>query len=338
VPFNQDDQRERAMVGALNLRTRPDRARHEEDAYLDVEVDGQLHRLLFECKSAPEEGDFGTGRDTGLRKLIQWAGYHFVFGWFLARDNIPIRMWYGSPRLMRGWVEYEKEYLQADLALLDIVPSKVDDEVVTALFGDKEVLSYEEMNKVMKAQWDAVGSKPDLYTVNADVRRGRRRADHLYSREAALKALRDRTAYLLKRGGTVNNRKIAHGYVLKNCIELNDAAWARSLERAVASEVEKEPPNNLVSSLSPGRDEISAMSDGGRWPRFGLLPQRPIHAPIPEQHSTRVNSVRHLSGGLVSRCDQVSAATSRCCCGAQGRGRGIDARSSHRPSRPSEPG
>jgi hypothetical protein len=125
--------------------------------------------------------------------------------------------------------------------------SKVDDEVVTALFGDKEVVTYEELHKVMKAQWDAVGPTPDLYTVNADVRRGRRRADHLYSREAMLKALRDRTAYLLKRGGTVNNRKISHGYVLENCIELNSAAWAKSLENAVAAEIEREPPNNLVS-------------------------------------------------------------------------------------------
>jgi hypothetical protein len=98
MPFNQDDQRERAMVAALNLQTRPDRARHEEDAYWDASVAGQKHRLLFECKSAPENGDFGMGRDTGLPKLEQWATFHFVFGWFVARDNVPIRMWHGSPR------------------------------------------------------------------------------------------------------------------------------------------------------------------------------------------------------------------------------------------------
>jgi hypothetical protein len=240
MPFNQDDQRERSMVLALGLQSRPDRARHEEDAHLDVRVDGQTHRLLFECKSSPENQDFGTGRDTGLKKLEQWAGFHFVFGWFVARDNMPIRMWYGSPRMMRKWLDDEIAYIEPDILLSNLVPSKVDTEAVTVLFGDEEEISYSEMHKVMKDSWNAKAAigRPDLYTLNADLNRGRSRQDHVYSREAALKALRHRTAYLLDRGTTVNNRKIPHRYVIDNCIELSSAGWARSLESTVDAEMQ----------------------------------------------------------------------------------------------------
>lgn len=248
MPFNQDDQRERAMVAALNLQVRADRARHEEDAYLDVTVDGALHRLLFECKSSPEEQDFGTGRDTGLKKLQQWAGYHFVFGWFVARDNVPIRMWYGSPRMMRKWIDDEIAYVEPDILLSNLVPPKVDYEAVTVLFGDKEEISYVEMNKVMKDSWNAKRSedRPDLYALNADLNKGSRRKDYIYSRRAALQAVRDRTTYLLERGSTVNNRKIPYRYVLDNCRELTSTAWTISLRDAISIEARLEPPHNRI--------------------------------------------------------------------------------------------
>jgi hypothetical protein len=240
MPFNQDDQRERSMVLALGLQSRPDRARHEEDAHLDVLIDGQTRRLLFECKSSPENQDFGTGRDTGLRKLEQWGGYHFVFGWFVARDNMPIRMWYGSPRIMRKWLDDEIAYIEPDILLSNLIPSRVDSEAVRVLFGEQEQISYSEMHKVMKDSWNAKAAigRPDLYALNADLHRGRSRQDYLYSREAALKALRDRAAYLLDRGTTVNNRKIPCRYVIDCCTELSSAGWARSLGAAVDGEIQ----------------------------------------------------------------------------------------------------
>lgn len=225
---------------ALGLQSRPERARHEEDAYLDVLINGETRRLLFECKSSPGNQDFGTGRDTGLRKLDQWGSYHFVFGWFVARDNMPIRMWYGSPRMMRKWLDDEIAYIEPDILLSNLIPSKVDAEAVTVLFGDQEQISYSEMHKVMKDSWNAKAAigRPDLYTSNADLHRGRSRRDHLYSRDAALKAARDRAAYLLDRGTTVNNRKIPYRYVIDHCAELSSAGWARSLEAAVDAEIE----------------------------------------------------------------------------------------------------
>jgi hypothetical protein len=240
MPFNQDDLRERSMVLALGLQSRPDRARHEEDAHLDVVVNGESTRLLFECKSSPESQDFGTGRDTGIRKLDQWTSFHFVFGWFVSRDNLPIRMWYGSPRMMRKWLDDEIAYLEPDILLSNLIPSKVDAEAVTVLFGDKERISYSEMHKVMKDSWNAKASagRPDLYALNADINRGKARKDHLYSRDAALKAARDRAAYLLDRGSTVNNRKIPCRYVMEHCTELSSSGWARSLTTVVDAEIE----------------------------------------------------------------------------------------------------
>ena len=237
------------MVAALNLQQRPERARHEEDAFMDVAVGDGTHRLLFECKSAPEDSPFGTGRDTGLRKLGQWATFHFVFGWFLARDNVPIRMWYGSPRMMRSWLEAEKQYLEADLILLEIMPSKVDDDVVAALFGEGTEFTFDQINRVMKDQWaPRLGeARPDRYADYADIRRSRRRSENLYSRDTAFQAAKDRTAYLLKRGGTVNNRKIPNGYVIANCRELDSRHWVRSLELAVNEEISLEPPSNPVN-------------------------------------------------------------------------------------------
>ncbi|MEU6072272.1 hypothetical protein [Micromonospora sp. NPDC047074] len=235
MPFNQDDGRERAMVAALNLEQPPDRARHGYDAHLDLDSGGRLHRLLFECKSAPHNKDFGTGRDTGLRQLQRWADMHFVFGWFEPRDNQPQRLWYGSPGMMRAWNDREQAYLIPDLELLHYVPATIDSEAVTHILGDKDVYTYEELRVLLKAQWDAdqISGRPNLYLENADIRRGRRAADCLYSREVAEFAVRERVHYLLARGGTVNNRKITARYVKENCVEIVGPRWSANFYAAV---------------------------------------------------------------------------------------------------------
>jgi hypothetical protein len=242
MPFNQDDEREDAMINALNLLARPDRSRQDEDAYLDWSVNGSTRKLLFECKSAVVNEDFGTGRDTGLVKLEQWRDYHFVFGWFVAKGRVPIRIWYGSPRMMRGWIDSEIAYVKADLELATLIPSKVDQDAVTLLFGDKQEITYAEMRAVMKNRWNANKSKglPSRYELYADRHRGKENKDNLYSRDAGLKAARDRVAYLLERGVTVNNRKISKLYVAEYCAELSKTAWAKTLEAAISAEIEKE--------------------------------------------------------------------------------------------------
>lgn len=150
--------------------------------------------------------------------------------------------------MMRNWLDSEKEYLQADLTLSGLVPAKVDDQVVTALFGDGTEFTYDQMNKVMKDQWKAKAAegRSNRYIQYADIRRARRTSDNLYSRDVALKAVQERTEYLLNRGSTVNNRKIYHSYVAANCAELKNTAWVRSLEAAVNTEMELEPPPDIM--------------------------------------------------------------------------------------------
>jgi hypothetical protein len=245
MPFNQDDEREQAMVNALNLQQRPGRARHEEDGHLDWPLGDPAYRLLFECKSAPEGDDWGTGRDTGLSKLQEWSTFHFVLAVFESRGRTPIKMWYGSPRMMRDWINGEIAYIQADLVLARLIPTKVDDDAVNILFGDKEEISYQEMYAVMKNEWYAKKAKglPNRYDQYADLHRGKTSRDHVYSRQAGLQAAKDRITYLLNRGVTVNNRHISRRYVAEHCAELNPTAWFRSFEATVARELELEPPS-----------------------------------------------------------------------------------------------
>ena len=232
------------MVASLNLDQRPGRARHEEDGHAEVEVGGRSVRLLFECKSAPVGGDFGTGRDTGMRQLQRWETMHFAFGWFEPRDTRPTRLWYGSPAMMRPWNQGEQAYLGPDLALLDLVPEAVDQRVVAAVLDDKDVYTYQDMRRLLKDQWNAdrATGRPNRYQLNADVWRGRRSTEHLYSRTMAERAVRDRVRYLLARGGTVNNRKISAGYVLQNCHELKPPRFADELARAVQNALMVESP------------------------------------------------------------------------------------------------
>lgn len=245
VPFNQDDQRERAMVSALNLQQDPDRSRQAADAYLDVDISDSSTRIEFECKSAPESRDFGTGRDTGLRQLRRWAGMHFVFGWFEPRDNQPVRMWYGSPRMMRAWNLAEQAYLTADLVLVDHVPASVDATVFARLLGGKDEFSYEDMKGIVKNQWtaDTRAGRGNLYKARADIVSTGKTTDFRYSRAVAEQAVRDRVAYLLDRGSTVNNRKIPAKYVIENCVEIQPPRWAVTLANEVDRALSLEPPS-----------------------------------------------------------------------------------------------
>ncbi len=237
VPFNQDDARERAMVSALNLSTRPSRRRDEEDGHLEIGTGAAAQTLLFECKSSPVEEDFGTGRDTGLRKLVTWERFHFAFAWFEPRDNLPIRIWYGSPVMMQSWIEKEKDYISSDLILVDLLPQNVGDNELDALLGTKEAYGYDEISRIVKNQWktNRATGQGNLYVEYADLHRSRRVTENRYSREVALRAVRDRVRYLLDRGSTVNNRSIPKSYVLGNCVELSGSGngWAYSLRKAV---------------------------------------------------------------------------------------------------------
>jgi hypothetical protein len=255
VPFNQDDAREKAMVTALNLQQRADRARHEEDAYLDVESDGQTLRLLFECKSAPEKDSFGTGRDTGTAQLLRWSTMHFVFGWFSPRAVDPIKMWYGAPAMMRRWIESELAYLGPDQQLLGLVPNHLaPSRLVDDLLGAKDEYTYDELRRLMKAQWNrnAARGQANLYRELA-ANDAKRPADLTYSRSVAERAVIERVEYLLARGSTVNNRKIPLRHVREHCVELHGPRWAQDFYEAVDAALGTEPPPIDLAALNQAR-------------------------------------------------------------------------------------
>lgn len=230
------------MVGALNLQQDPERVRHDADAYLDVDLGGSVHHIDFECKSAPVNSDFGTGRDTGMRQLLRWAKMHFVFGWFQPRDNQPVRMWYGSPAMMRAWNTTEQEYLKYDLELVEHTPEGVDSAVIDRILGDQEEFTYQDLRSIVKDQWNAKADvgRPNLYRARADIAWAGPAIEFRYSRHAAEQAIRDRIRYLLDRGSTVNNRKISARYVMAKCVEIQPPRWAvvlsQEVDRALALE------------------------------------------------------------------------------------------------------
>lgn len=245
------------MVGQLNLQQRPDRGRQDEDAHLDIDWQGRPVRLEFELKSAAVNGDFGTGRDTGLAQLQRWSKMHFVFGWFTPRDNVPQRLWYGSPAMMREWNQQEQAYLGPDLLLTELVPQlAAPEELVRIILGDKDVYTYDDLHGLMKDHWNAKAKKglPNRYLAKADVRGSRRTADCLYSPAVAMEAVSDRIGYLLARGSTVNNRKISRLYVQSHCQEITGPQWAINLWNAVSTALEAEPPEQPPPAEEPGED------------------------------------------------------------------------------------
>lgn len=242
MPFNQDDARERAMLASLNISATD--GRYGADGKLTLPLGGGVAEVRFECKSSAPDTDFGTGRDTGIPQLDRWAQIHWVFGWFVARDNLPLRMWYGSPEMMRAWIEAEREYLIADLLLVDLVPSAITDEIIDAVFGASvDTYTYQDLRRVMKAQWDANAGRAqeNLYCKNATS--GGRPSNFAYDRSVVRMAAEARVRYLLQRGSTVNNRKISKNYVADHCVELDRAELATSLRTHVKRELESAAPS-----------------------------------------------------------------------------------------------
>ena len=222
------------MRGACNIQK--DSGRYGEDGFLDLMVADQSHHLLFELKSAPENDDFGTGRDTGLAQLLRWSQMHFVFAWIPPREMMIKRMWYAAPDMLRGWNEREQAYIKLDLALVEHIPPLATAALLHKLLGDKTEYTFDDLSVLVKDQWNKDtkrGRATSLYEERADVHRDRQRRLNRYSQDVAMQALEDRVRYLLDRGSTVNNRKISKKYVLENCVELDVANAAASLRAAV---------------------------------------------------------------------------------------------------------
>jgi hypothetical protein len=203
----QDDVREREMRTLFNLVKAPDAGRGDVDAVLELKGRAVPQRLRgtqvsFELKSATSgRANISTVRDFGLHHVEKWRDLHWLFGIYgrdARGDQILQYCLYGSPARMKPWFDRMAAYIAPDVALAEHVPQLITDKTLTAVLGRSRRFSQEDAKRLMKNQFGA-----DEYAALSDEPRGE------YSRAAMLDMLRERCAYVIRRGSTLNNPHIS---------------------------------------------------------------------------------------------------------------------------------
>jgi hypothetical protein len=210
----QDDAREFEMRTLFNL-TRPEEyGRADVDAVLELRgrtIPEKLRgeTLYFELKSATGgKPTISTVRDFGLHYLEKWRKLHWIFGIY---DGGKLQYClYGSPQAMKPWFDQMASYIAADVALAEHAPGLIGDKTLTAILGSAKTFTLADARRLMKNQFSAAE-----YAAAADLPGG------TYSRKAMLKMLRQRCAYVIRRGSTLNNPHIRASYF---------AGWERITE------------------------------------------------------------------------------------------------------------
>lgn len=197
----QDDAREFEMRTLFNL-TRPEEyGRADIDAVLELkgraipkELRGKTVNL--ELKSATGgKPTISTVRDFGLHYIQKWRRLHWLFGIY---DGGKLQYClYGSPRAMKPWFDQMAAYVGPDVALAEHVPDLIDDSILSAILGPAAKFTRDDARRLMKNQFNAAD-----YAAHADM------PEDEYSREAMLGMLRERCAYVIRRGSTLNNPHI----------------------------------------------------------------------------------------------------------------------------------
>lgn len=228
----QDDAREFEMRTLFNL-TRPEAyGRADIDAVLELkgraipeELRGQ--KVYFELKSATGgRPTISTVRDFGLHHLEKWRKLHWLFGVYEA-GKLQYCL-YGSPQAMKPWFDQMAAYIAPDVALAEHAPDFIKDKTLSAIFGPARKFARHDARRLMKNQYSAAD-----YDSAADLPGGG------YSRAAMLQMLRERCAYVIRRGSTLNNPHIPASYF---------AGWERITEDHAARLREL-----VVEALTPRR-------------------------------------------------------------------------------------
>jgi hypothetical protein len=192
----QDDAREALMVALFGLFVPPDRSRIGADA--EMELNGE--RVEFELKSSTRNS-VSTVRDMGPDHFTKWRQRHWLVGFF-AKDAATLRYsYYASPADMSTWLTKMEQYVKPDFILAKLVREKITDADLDQIVGGASDFSIEDAKRIMKKQW-----KAEEYKTNADLGGSR------YSRERMLQLVRQRAAYVMKRGATLNNPHIPESY------------------------------------------------------------------------------------------------------------------------------
>lgn len=214
----QDDAREQQMVNLFNLVTPEDRKRADIDARLELpELDRPLD---FELKSTTSKS-VSTVRDLGPDHFVKWRELHWLFAFYDTSATKLLYCSYASPADMAEWIEGRQSYIRPDLVLAERVPDFITADVVREILGERDGYTTADAKSVMKAQWSA-----QRYRTEADLPGGG------YSMDRMVQLLRERCAYVIQRGSTLNNPHIPGPYLDRLVrIEKDHAETLRRLVR-----------------------------------------------------------------------------------------------------------
>lgn len=144
----QDDAREKQMRDLFNLRVDPDRGRSDTDAYLDRP---NVDPVPFELKSTTKTS-ISTVRDFSPDHVRKWQDKHWLFGFFDQHEELQYCC-YASPAMMKPWIDTLQGYVRPDLELAARLGSRVTEDDLIAILGDKDVYSPSDALSVYKKQW-----------------------------------------------------------------------------------------------------------------------------------------------------------------------------------------
>ncbi|MBM6980869.1 MAG: hypothetical protein I3I97_01250 [Bifidobacterium thermophilum] len=203
----QDDSREIQMIDRFNLVVPPDRRRGDIDAHLKINgLD-----IPFELKSTTT-GSIATVRDFGMSHIDKWRTQqiHWLFGFYLNSESHADYFIYCSPKDMEKWYSSMERYIKPDIMLGKSLPEHVDSDLVKAILGDKDVYTYEDARSIMKNQYTKEKYEK-LMDLQENSKNGSPRLVG-YSLQRMTVILRERAAYVIARGSTLNNPHIPENY------------------------------------------------------------------------------------------------------------------------------
>lgn len=188
----QDDTRENRMRKLFDLYKDETEGRSGVDAFL--EIDGQT--VPFELKTT-SKGSVTTVRDFSPDHIKKWENKHWLIGFYINNREFYK---YGSPLMMKEWIQSKEKYIATDFQLASLVSSRLTLRDLYQVVGKKSKYSYEDAKSIQKNQY--LRSK---YISLQDMESG-------YSPKQMLAILKDRVKYLVERGSTLNNPHIPLSY------------------------------------------------------------------------------------------------------------------------------
>jgi hypothetical protein len=203
----QDDARERELIALFRLERIEGAGRAGTDAKLAIKgLD-----IPFEVKSSTDDSEsVTTVRDFGPEHVTKWKRKHWLIGFYEMDGRTLKYCVYGSPKMMAPWVRKKEDCIRVDLELAKTVPPLIQLDLLYQVLGKKDVYTLQDAKLLQKRQYSKA-----QYLQLRDLPNG-------YSPQRMLKILRDRCAYIISRGSTLNNPHVPGSYFKK---------WERITER-----------------------------------------------------------------------------------------------------------